>query len=61
MARGNRRVAPTAHFTAQAWVAAGFPNAELFDTLEGRLLFGSTQRLIRRLGRIAPTTPSCGV
>jgi hypothetical protein len=57
MPRGNRRVAPTAYFTAQAWIAAGFPNAELFDTPEGRLLFGSARRLIGHLGRIAPSLP----
>jgi O-methyltransferase involved in polyketide biosynthesis len=43
---GNPRIAPTAHFTGQAWVAAGFPSAELFDTFEGRLLYGGATRLL---------------
>lgn len=37
---GNPRIAPTAHYTAQAWVREGFPNAELFDTWTGRALYG---------------------
>lgn len=35
--RGNPRIAPTAHFTAQAWQRAGFAGADLFDTWIGRL------------------------
>lgn len=35
--RGNPRIGPTAHVTAQAWRRAGFPGADLFDTWLGRL------------------------
>ncbi|HVU02151.1 MAG TPA: class I SAM-dependent methyltransferase [Polyangiaceae bacterium] len=51
---GNPRIAPTAHFTAQAWVRAGFENAALFDTLEGRLLYGSASRFLGLLSFGSP-------
>jgi hypothetical protein len=54
MAQGNPRIAPTAHFTAQAWVRAGFDNADLFDTRTGRLIFGSLSRVIDLLGPMSP-------
>jgi hypothetical protein len=38
--RGNPSIAPTAHYTAQAWVRERFPNADLFDTWTGRALYG---------------------
>lgn len=41
--RGNPGIAPTAHYTAQAWVREGFPNADLFDTWTGRGLYGATE------------------
>lgn len=49
MAEGNARIAPTAHYTAQAWVRAGFPNAHIFDTPTGRTMFNAAQS-VRRLG-----------
>ena len=49
MAEGNARIAPTAHYTAQAWVRAGFPNSRIFDTPTGRTMFNASQTL-RRLG-----------
>jgi len=41
--RGNPGIAPTAHYTAQAWVRDGFPNADLFDTWTGRALYGLSE------------------
>lgn len=41
--RGNPRIAPTAHFTAQAWRRAGFAGAELFDTWLGRMGYDSAR------------------
>lgn len=54
MARGNPRIAPTAHFTAQAWVRERFPNAHYFDTLTGRFLFGGTRVVFGVAGPLAP-------
>lgn len=51
---GNARIAPTAHYTAQAWVQAGFPGAERFDTLTGRGLFRALNVLTRLGGRLLP-------
>lgn len=36
---GNTRVGPTALYTAQAWRAGGFANAELFDHPLGRAMY----------------------
>jgi O-methyltransferase involved in polyketide biosynthesis len=57
MSRAHVRLSPSAHFTAQAWVREGFPNAELFDTLAGRVLFGSSHWVLSVLGRRAPSLP----
>ncbi len=43
--QGNPRIAPTAHFTAQAWVQAGYDQAQYFDTLEGRIMYNTVKRL----------------
>ncbi len=53
-AKGNPRIAPTAYFTAQAWVAAGFENAELFSTPQGRLMYGAAERIVPLLRRARP-------
>jgi O-methyltransferase involved in polyketide biosynthesis len=55
VARESHRIAPTAHFTAQAWVREGFPNAGYFDTRTGRLLFGALHGAAGRLRRILPS------
>lgn len=52
MPRGNPRIAPTAHFTAQAWVREQFPNSALFDTRTGRVLFGGTRLLLGVAGPV---------
>jgi O-methyltransferase involved in polyketide biosynthesis len=57
MARGSRRIAPTAHFTAQAWVHEGFSHADLFDTATGRVLFRTSRWALERLGPRAPSLP----
>lgn len=54
MARGNPRIAPTAHFTAQAWVREQFPNSHYFDTLTGRFLFGGTRVALGVARPLAP-------
>lgn len=54
MARGNPRIAPTAHFTAQAWVRDHFPNAEYFDTATGRVLYSGTRLAFAVAGPLAP-------
>ena len=55
VARESARISPTAYFTAQAWHKEGFPNAELFDTRTGRLLFGTAMRALALLARHAPS------
>jgi O-methyltransferase involved in polyketide biosynthesis len=55
VARESARISPTAYFTAQAWVKEGFPNAELFDTRTGRLLFGTATGALAVLARYAPS------
>ncbi|MEW6776262.1 MAG: hypothetical protein AB1405_08210 [Bdellovibrionota bacterium] len=52
--RGNPRIAPTAHYTAQAWVKDGFPNAELFDTLTGRTLYRIVRATTTLWGPLLP-------
>ena len=54
MARGNPRIAPTAHFTAQAWVREKFPNAAYFDTRTGRTLFDGASLVLSAVGRFSP-------
>lgn len=54
MAEGNPRIAPTAHFTAQAWVREKFPNAHHFDTRTGRTLFDGTGVALAVIGRFVP-------
>ncbi len=52
--RGNPHIAPTGHFTAQVWVREGFPNARLFDTSTGRLLFRAADTLLKVFGPVLP-------
>lgn len=52
--RGNPRIAPTAHFTAQAWVQAGFEHAGYFDTFQGRVMFNAVKRLTPMAGALGP-------
>jgi hypothetical protein len=54
MAEGNPRIAPTAHFTAQAWVREKFPNAHHFDTRTGRTLFDGASLILAAVGRWSP-------
>jgi len=52
--RGNAGIAPTAHYTAQAWVREGFPNADLFDTWMGRALYGVAEAARSIAGPLLP-------
>lgn len=52
--QGNWRIAPTAYFTAQAWVQEGYDCAGYFDTMEGRLLFNSAKLLMPFAGLLGP-------
>lgn len=54
MTAGNQRIAPTAHFTAQMWLRAGFPNAGAFDTLTGRAIWGAVTAYVKTVGRLSP-------
>lgn len=47
--RGNPRIAPTAHFTAQVWHRAGFAYADLFDTWTGRLGYEAARSMLASL------------
>ncbi len=49
-ATGNPRIAPTAYFTAQAWVHEHFAYAHLFDNWRGRLMFDPARTAVQLLG-----------
>lgn len=52
--KGNPRIAPTAHYTAQAWVRGGFPEAARFDTWLGRFLYHGVRLGKAPVARLLP-------
>ena len=53
--QGNTRVGPTALYTAQAWRAGSFENAEHFDHRLGRLMYTAGDMVQKYLGPVLPT------
>lgn len=54
----DRRIGPTAHYTAYVWERLGFPHAELFATARGARLFWSFRAAGEWLASASPRVPS---
>ena len=54
LAKGNPRIGIPAYFTSHAWMEAGFDDAELFETKQGRLMFKALEPLFRLFGFLGP-------
>lgn len=57
-AERDRRIGPTAHYTAYVWYRLGLPHAELFATPTGRRLFWSFRAAFEWTAAAAPGIPS---